>query len=385
MQQRVGRLTALMGVTVLVVAACSSPAAVPSASSGGSTSPAASSPSSSGASSAPETGWPYSGSLKDGTTFTLKPEIAAKVKAKAPVNYVMSNASATTDLFSAQITAGYESTLAAAQAVYPLNAKKIDPQTAYDANQQISQIEALFNSNQVDCLSIMVNGADTFTAVTKKLMAAGVPVFTVGAPTNGNELQQFTQIPEKEGAQTAQVVLDYMRAHNLTFKSFAVSGGNPAATWAQGRMTSFKQAILAAIPDATFVTDETSALNTTFEVPKMYDAYKAFVVGHPDINVILSADQGAGQAARAIKDSNLQGKAFSIGWNVTADQLDAIDADLQIAAMDQKWPDQGGFGGPACATFFAKGEILPNTQVLVPVTKENSAAARTELQRLLGQ
>jgi hypothetical protein len=385
MQQRVGRIATLASVMVLVAAACSSPAAAPSATTGAPSAATGSSAAPSAASSGAETGWPYSGSLKDGSTFTLKPEIAAKVRAKQAVNYVMSNASATTDLFSAQITAGYESTLTAAQAIYPLNPKKIDPQTAYDANQQISQIEALFNSNQVDCLSIMVNGADTFTAVTKKLMAAGVPVFTVGAPTNGNELQQFTQIPEKEGAQTAQVVLDYMKAHSLDFKTFAVSGGNPAATWAQGRMISFKQAILAAIPGATFAADETSALNTTFEVPKMYDAYKAFIVGHPDIDVILSADQGAGQAARAIKDSSMTGKAFSVGWNVTADQLDAIDGDLQIAAMDQKWPDQGGFGGPACATLFAKGEILPNTQVLVPVTKDNSAAARAELQKLLGQ
>lgn len=385
MQQRVGRIATLVGVMGLVAAACSTPAAVPSSTTGTPSAASSNSAAPSVASPEAETGWPFTGSLNDGTTFTLKPEIAAKVRAKEAINYVMSNASATTDLFSAQITAGYEATLPAAQAIFPLNPKKIDPQTAYDANQQITQIEALFNSNQVDCLSIMVNGADTFTAVTKKLLAAGVPVFTVGAPTNGNELQQFTQVPEKEGAQTAKVVLDYMKENGLAFKTFAVSGGAPAASWAQGRMISFKEAILAAIPDAEFVTDETSALNTTFEVPKMYDAYKAFIVGHPDIDVILSADQGAGQAARAIKDSGLTGKAFSVGWNVTADQLDAIDTDLQIAAMDQKWPDQGGFGGLACATFLATGEILPNTQVLVPVTKANSAAARAELQKLLGQ
>jgi ribose transport system substrate-binding protein len=51
--------------------------------------------------------------------------------------------------------------------------------------------------------------------------------------------------------------------------------------------------------------------------------------------------------------------------------------------MDQKWGDQAGFGAPACANFFKDGTILPNSQKLVAVTKENSAEARSELQKLL--
>ena len=56
-----------------------------------------------------------------------------------------------------------------------------------------------------------------------------------------------------------------------------------------------------------------------------------------------------------------------------------------MAALDQRWSDQAAFGGPACAQFFKNGVVLPNTQTLLPVMKEQVAAARKELDRILGQ
>ena len=328
--------------------------------------------------------WPGTGTLVDGSTFTLNPRIAEKIKAKQAVNYLFSYASSSTDLYSAQIEAGYEKTLAAANEIYPLNARSIAPSTAYDANLQISQIEAQFNSNQIDCLSIAVNGADAFTEITRRVMADGIPVFTNGAPTNGNELGQFTQIPEKEGVQAADHALEWMAANNKQLKTFAVSGGNPSATWAQGRMISFESRIKEKIPDAVFVTDHTNALNTTFSAADQYSAFSAFFLAHPEVEFMLNVDQGAGQADKAIVDQGKVGKVFTLGWNNTDDQLDGIEKGVQIALLDQKWSDQGGYGALACATFLAKGEILPNTQQLVIVGPDQVKEARAEIRELLG-
>lgn len=333
---------------------------------------------------ADETGWPYTGKLVDGSTFTLNPRIAEKIKGKQPVNYLFSYASSSTDLYSAQIKAGYDQTLEEANAIYPLNPRAIAPATAYDANLQISQIEAQFNSNQADCVSIAVNGADAFTEITKRLMADGIPVFTNGAPTNGNELGQFTQIPEKEGVQAADVALDWMAKNGKAIKVFAVSGGNPSATWAQGRMISFENRIKEKIPDATFVTDHTNALNTTFAAAQQYDAFSAFFLAHPEVQFMLNVDQGAGQADKAIVDAGRVGEVHTLGWNNTDDQLDGIQKGIQIALLDQKWSDQGGFGALACATFLGKGEILPNTQKLIVVGPEQVDEARAEIRKLLG-
>ena len=47
-----------------------------------------------------------------------------------------------------------------------------------------------------------------------------------------------------------------------------------------------------------------------------------------------------------------------------------IEKGIQVAALDQRWPDQAAFGGPACAQFLKNGVILPNTQTLLPVMKD---------------
>ena len=383
-------LAALVSVLVLLAGCSSAATQSPSGQSGSPTSPStapATPPASAGASVAalpPDGGWPWTGTLKDGSTFTLASRIADKIKAHQPINYYLSLGTTTTDIFSAQMLAGYALTLPDAQKIYPLNPKVVAPATAYDSNAQIAQVEALFNSNQLDCLSYAVSGADQFTNETAKLQAAGVPVFTNGAPTNGNEIQQFTQIPEKEGAQTAQVVLDWAKKNNITLKFFTMTSGAPASTWAQGRFISFRNAIMAAIPDAVFINDETNAMNVTFEPSKAYDAYKAFIIGHPNVQVIMNADQTSGSADKAIVDTGNKGKMWTVGWNPSFDQLDAIDAGTQIAVMDQKWADQAGFGAMACATFFADGKILPNTQVLIGVTKDNTDKSRAWLTKLLG-
>lgn len=74
------------------------------------------------AATADESKWPYTGPLVDGSTFVLNPRIAEKIKAKQPINYLFSYASSSTDLYSAQIEAGYNRTLAEANEIYPLNA-----------------------------------------------------------------------------------------------------------------------------------------------------------------------------------------------------------------------------------------------------------------------
>lgn len=327
--------------------------------------------------------WPYSGTLVDGTEFKLNPRIVEKIKNRQPINYLYSYASSSSDDYSIQIINGYKNTIEKANSIYPIIANAIAPATAYDANLQISQIEAQFNSNQADCVSISVNGADAFTEITRQLMADGVPVFTNGAPTNGNEIGQFTQIPEKEGKLAADLVIEWIKSSKRDIKVFAVSGGNPTATWAQGRMIGFEERIKEAIPDAKFVTDHTNALSATFAEASRYSAFNAFFLGHPEVQFMLNADSGAGQANRVIEENGLKGKVFTIGWDPTDLQLDGVEKGIQVADLDQSWSDQGGFGALACATFLGEGKVLPNSQVLNVIGPNEVVDARAKLHKLI--
>jgi ABC-type sugar transport system substrate-binding protein len=382
------RLIALLAGATILAAACGNGATASQAPASAAPPTAAPSTAESAApaeSASAAAGLPMTATLKDGSTFTLAPRIADKLTAGEKINYVFSYQSASIPLFSQQYKAGYDKTIVDAQATLPMNGQAIAPvsESGIDVPAQIAQIEALLNTDQVDCLSIEPPDSNAFTAITNTAMQKGVPVFTVGVTSNGNEFTNFTQIPEKEGKQAAEIVLKWMTDNNKPLKVFAVSGGDPTAFWAQGRMKYFKETIMAAIPDATFLNDETNALATTFDAAKTLDAYKAFIAGNPTVQFIENVDIGAEHAFRAIKEAGKEGDINTIGWNVSLGQLDAIDAGTQVAALDQKWSEQAGFGALACAEFLKNGKILPNSQELLPVTKETSAQARKDLQAIL--
>jgi ABC-type sugar transport system substrate-binding protein len=376
---------AVLATASVIVAACSSPAATTAPSAApASEAPASAEPSAAAASEA-LTGLPYTATLKDGSTFTLNPRVVDKLAKGEPINYVFSYGSTAIPLFSPQYKTGYDRTLPEAQKILPMNGQAIAPASAVqDINEQIAQIDALFKADQIDCLSVQSTGTDAFTKIVNDIMATGIPVFTVGVQSNGNEFTNFTQISDKEGRQAAGIVVDYMKAHNLDFKTFAVSGGDPTQNWAQGRMQGFIDGIKEAIPDATFVNDASSALVTTYDPAGTYDAYKAFIQGNPDVQVIENVDIGGEHAARAIADSGNTGKMFALGWNVSIGQLDAIEAGTQIVALDQQWGDQAGFGALGCAELLKNGKVLPNTNTLKPITTDNVVQARKDFMAIAG-
>lgn len=321
---------------------------------------------------------------RDWGTFKLDDRIAAKVKAGEPINYVFSYQASGIPLFSPQFKAGFTMGCEMAQSIYKMSCADIAP-VQNDVNQQVAQIEAKLAAGEIDCIGIEPVSADGLTAITNKLMDQGIPVFTSGVPSNGHEFTRFTQVPLKEGAYAAETVLKWMKDNGKDLKVFAVSGGDPTAEWAQGRMKSFVDTIKAAIPDAEFVTTAENGLNTSYEPGQTYDVYRSFLTANPNVQFIQNVDIGAEHANRAIESLGLQDKVFTIGWNSSLGQLDGIEKGIQVAQFDQRWPDQAGFGSVACAAFLKNGEILPNTQTLKAVLKDGVAAAREELNRTMGQ
>ena len=322
---------------------------------------------------------------RDWGTFKLADRIAAKVKAGESINYVFSYQASGIPLFSPQYQAGFDMGCKMAQDIYKMSCSAVAP-VQNDPNQQVAQIEAKLAAGEIDCVGIEPVSSDAMTAITNKLMDQGIPVFTAGVTSNGHEFTNFTQIPDLEGKYAGEAVLKWIKDNNKTdIKVFAVSGGDPTQFWAQGRMKGFHETIMAGIPDATFVTTEANGLNTSYEPGQTYDTYRSFLTANPNVQFIQNVDIGAEHADRAIESLGLQGKVFTIGWNSSLGQLDAIEKGIQVAQFDQRWPDQAGFGSVACAAFFKNGEILPNTQTLKAVFKDGVAQAREELNRTMGQ
>ena len=247
---------------------------------------------------------------RDWGTFKLADRIAAKVKAGEPLNYVFSYQASGIPLFSPQYQAGAKMGCEMAQGIYPMNCTEIAP-VQNDANQQVAQIEAKLAAGEIDCIGIEPVDSNSLTAITNKLMDEGIPVFTAGVPSNGNEFTRFTQIPMKEGAFAAEAVLKWIKDNNKTdIKVFAVSGGDPTQEWAQGRMISFEETIKAAIPDATFVTGAANGLNTSYEPGQTYDVYRSFLTANPNVQFIENVDIGAEHAGARHREPRPAGQGL---------------------------------------------------------------------------
>lgn len=323
--------------------------------------------------------------VREWGTFTLAQRIADKLAAGEPINYVFSYQASGIPLFSQQYAAGFDIGCKMGQEILPgMTCASIAP-VQTDPNEQVAQIEAKLAAGEIDCMAIEPSTSDSVTAITNRLMAEGIPVFTSGVTSRGHEFTNFTQVPLLEGQTAGQIVLDWMKANGKELKVFAVSGGDPTQFWAQGRMQGFRETIQAAIPDAEFLTTEENGLGVSYDPGQTYDNYRAFISANPNVQFIENVDIGAEHANRAIESLGRTGEIFTIGWNVSAGQLDGIDKGLQVAALDQRWSDQAAFGGPACAQFLKNGVILPNTQTLLPVMAGQTEAARAELNRILGQ
>ena len=331
---------------------------------------------------------PFTHVLRDGSDFVLNERIAKKIRTGEPINYLFSYQSSGIALFSDQYEAGFQATQGDAYRIYPMNFTVVAPVTSpFDIQEQIAQIEAQVAVDQVDCLSIEPADSNSFTELTNRLMADGIPVFTVGLTTNGNEFTNFTQVPYNEGRQAAELSVEFMRENGYEWDTFMVSGGDPTQFWAQGRMTGFYDRILELLPDAQFLTTPENGIQVGgggYDPGISYDDYSAILVGNPELDFIENVDIGAEHANRAIIDGGREGEVFTIGWNVSYGQLDGVERGIQVAALDQRWSEQAGFGAIACAEFLANGRILPNTQTLLPIQKEQVEAARRDLDLILG-
>ena len=333
-------------------------------------------------------GLPFTHILNDGSMFTLNPRIAWKVLEGQEINYVFSYRSTGIPLLSDQYAAGFQATQEKASRIYPMTFTSVAPAKTFNIREQIAQIEELHEREQIDCLSLEPAHSTAYTAITNKLIADGIPVFTVGVTTNGKEFRNYTQAPLQEGELAAELALTFMHDNDLDWKNFVVSSGAPATFWAQERMRGFEQEILREIPNANFITTYQNALQVgggSYDSSITYNDYIRLLAETPDVDFIVNVDIGAEHANRAISDSGLVGEVFTLGWDVNPAQLEGIERGIQIAALDQRWSEQAGFGALACAELFANHRILPNTHTPLPIGRDQVSETLAELEPFLAE
>jgi ribose transport system substrate-binding protein len=301
-------------------------------------------------------------------SFKLAPRIVDKIKAHQPLNFVYSISDAGQPVFSAAIQSGFTDGVAQASKTYgyPLSSRMIGP-VGGGNQKQISQIQELLNSNQIDVLVFNAAQPGPFIDILNQVMAAGVPVWGTGGDSPQSHRVGFFALDEESaGKQAGTLAGQWAQQHNLSVTKAAVFTGDPSGPWAQSRMKGFIEGLQSVLPQVQFVNSVSNPRNTGFDSPTVYSDSKSFILGHPDVQMIFHTDQGVQMVGKAIADTGRTGKTWAVGFNLSPEILNLIKSNQILVTVGQNWHGQAATAADAAAAFLFKGQVIAGFHAATP-------------------
>jgi len=312
--------------------------------------------------------------------FKLSPDIAAKLKAKKPLQIVMSAQETSSPIAPADYKLGLQRGAATdSKGGVKISARLIGPVTT-DAAQQVSQIEAILNGKGADCLGIQPVSEQGFVKLFNEAYARGVPIFAVNTDAPHSKRFAYYGLNEfKGGQQVGSAFVAWAKKQSKPVKKIAFLTGDPAASWAQDRMRGFYAAVHSALPDVQFLDSPSKAVGTTYEQPKIFAAAQAYLQGHSDVDVIVHTDEGGSVVGDVIQKLGMKGKVRVVMWNTFPAVFDGIQKGVIVLALDQALDRQAEAFEHACVNYLLHGRVPSGPIQAVPgtlVTAANVAQAR---------
>ncbi len=367
------RAAAVLATAGLIVSACSSAATTAPTQQPGA-SPVAPTAAASQPAGTTVSGAPNQLTLRDGSTFTLAQNIAAKIKNKQPLTIDMSYQSIAEPGAPYLLTAGLN---AAAQEMgqkygVTINAKLIGtPET--DPAAQISQVQQLVSAGQLDCVGIEPVTPDAFATVINASMAAGVPVMTVNTDSPLSNRIAYYGVNDVDpsnalftGKTAGDFTVTWAKTNNINLTKVALITGDTTAPWAQGRMTGWLDTVKAAFPNVQVVGTPTNAFTTGYDPAQITPKMISFMNGHPDVQFYFSSDWEAAEIGQLIGKDGLKGKVFALGFNMDQTILTDLDGGTLIGTVDQRYDLQAKTFVEGCADLLLGGKVPTPYQYLKP-------------------
>jgi len=319
-------------------------------------------------------------------TFKLSSRISDKLAAKDDLNVVLSYIGQSTPVYAPEFKYGFNQGIKSASKQYrlKLKGKLIGPVTA-NANEQINQIRSQLATNGVDCLVVESGGVPAFAPVINQAVKSGIPVFTTNTDVPASHrFGTFHTNWKQEGRLAADAVVAFFKGKKVPLKEAMLTTGAVDQVWAQDRMRAFESQLKKRVPGIKFDNTAKSALNTGFDAGQVYSQVRAFLQGHPNVQVVYQTDVNAVAIDKAIVDLKKKGKLYTAGHNVSVETLDAIAQGTQIVTIDQQFPLQAAWAAKACGAYLKKGVVLPNDNPPGVITAKNISAARAAFKKANG-
>ncbi|HEY8687378.1 MAG TPA: sugar ABC transporter substrate-binding protein [Chloroflexota bacterium] len=321
-------------------------------------------------------------------TFTLNPRIAARIKNHQPLRAIMSFQALGVPFAYPELTSGMKTAFQQVKKTYgrTMTGKVVGP-TQTDPNAQISQIHTLLASGQVDCLGIEPVTPQGFANIFAEAWKDGVPVFSVNTDAPKAKRISYYGLNELAGGKLAgQYTVNFLRSHGVkTLTAAHMETGDTTAPWAQERMAGWESVVKAAWPNVKIDDTPTSAPSDNYAPQAVYSATKAYLTGHPQTQFIFHTDWGGESIGKVIKDLNLMGKVYTLGYNADDGILNEIQSKQIIGTVDQRYDLQSGGYVKGCASMLFANKAPKFNSFVTPyiVTPQNVVAYRNFFHKLI--
>jgi ABC-type sugar transport system substrate-binding protein len=301
--------------------------------------------------------------------FTLSSSVADKVTKKQSLNFVLSIEGTGIPIFGPAMADGWKKGVSEVESQYGAKVKEqvIGPVNT-NVPAQVSQISSLLKSGQIDCLAFEAHEPGPYVGVVKQAMKSGIPVFSVNADSPNSGRIAFYGPDEFVGGQAAgKIVGQWAKKQHLTLTTAALMTGSVEGPWAQNRMKGFVSGIKSVLPGLKFINTSTSGIQSQgFDQPTVYADAKAYLQGHPQVQLVFHTDQGVEMVAKAITDLRLKGKVFTAGYNIDPPIASYVKNGTVVVTMVQGFARQAEAGAKACGDFLFAGKYKTGHVVISP-------------------
>ena len=296
----------------------------------------------------------------DWGTFDLAPEIAARVENGDPLRVVLSMQGTGIPVFGRQQQIGVDRACEEGTAAgLSLECRMVGPAST-DTAAQLAELEALMNSDQVDCLVAQTGEPKAFVNTVNQYVDKGIPVFGENGDISDSKRFAFYALDEFAASKAnAELTAKVMEAQGITPNLVAVGSGLPTGPWAIARMKGFQAGLEGAIPGVKFFNDSESGLPTGdgFTVDETIASTGPFLRGNPDVNLFFHTDQGVEGVGKVIETDGYLDSRYASGFNISTPILDSIKKGSILVTVDQGFDNQAYQSVKACIDYLTTGKL----------------------------
>ena len=289
--------------------------------------------------------------------FTLAPRISAKLAGGERLNFVLS-IGATGRLSTGEVLSDGWSRAGAdigSEHGADVNARVIGPNRP-DAAAQIATIDELVGSGDIDCLAVEASDSGAFVGIIDKAVDAGIPVFGVGGDSPDSKRFAFYGFDDFEAGRLAGATVGRWSVDSrILMRKAGVLTGDAQDPRSQARMEGFVEGLRSVHSAMEFVNGPDTAESQGFDPESVYTASEAWILGHPDVDIVFHTDEGLEMAARAVASHLLYGDVYAAGFHMSEQVADYIREGVVVAALPAGLWQQAHRAGLACGRFLLEG------------------------------